>query len=179
VTPKGKADAHSHRHRARTTIAKDKLGELREKADEAARYLDMLQRKTAEFDNFRKRTVREREDLRRSAAESLLAELLPVIDNFELAIEAAERSREFESLLEGVVLTERQMVETLGRFGLSRMDPLGEPFDPNLHEAFAREETDEYPENTVIDVIRNGYTLGGKVLRPALVRVSVEPDRLS
>ena len=173
---KSGADEHSHRHRSRTTIAKDKLMQLREKAAEAERYLDLLQRKTAEFDNYRKRTLREREEYRLTATEGLMAELLPVVDNFELAVDAAEGSREFEPLLQGVSLTERQMVEVLSRFGLSRMDPVGEPFDPNFHEAMTHEETCDYPADTVIAVVRKGYMLGDKVLRPALVRVAAAPQ---
>lgn len=176
---KGKAasDAHSHRHRSRTTIAKDKLAELREKAGKADQYLDALQRKTAEFENYRKRAAREREEFRTTATENLMAELLPVIDNFERAIEAAKQSEDFQSLLEGVSLTERQMLDVLSRFGLKRMEVVGREFDPRFHEAFSRESSDEHPENVIVSEVRRGYMLGEKVLRPALVCVSSGPPQ--
>jgi molecular chaperone GrpE len=134
----------------------------------------MYLRKLAEFDNYRKRTDRERQELRRTAAEGLVAELLPVLDNFERALQHADES-ELEAFREGVAMIARQFSDLLQRTGLEAVDPSGQLFDPELHEAVQRIEGSEYRPGTVVSVFSKGYLFGGRLLRPAMVAVAVEP----
>jgi len=135
---------------------------------------EMYLRKLAEFDNYRKRTDRERQELRRTAAEGLVAELLPVLDNFERALQHADES-EPEAFREGVAMIARQFSDLLQRTGLEAVDPSGQIFDPELHEAVQRIEGSEYRPGTVVSVFSKGYLFGGRLLRPAMVAVAVEP----
>jgi len=135
---------------------------------------EMYLRKLAEFDNFRKRTDRERQELKRTAAEGLVSELLPVLDNFERAVRHAEES-EPAAFREGVAMIARQFADLLERAGLEAIDPSGGQFNPEQHEAVQRIEGSEYAPGTVVSVFSKGYTFGGRLLRPAMVAVAVEP----
>ena len=142
---------------------------LRKSVEETqSSYLRVL----ADFDNFRKRQREETARLTSSAREALILKLLPIIDNFDRTLAAAEAEHSYESLVEGVTLTLKQVREMLEREGLEPIEAVGQQFDPELHEALMRVETDEYPENTVVDEIEKGYTLNGRLLRPARVRVA-------
>ncbi|MCE5199825.1 MAG: nucleotide exchange factor GrpE [Armatimonadota bacterium] len=135
------------------------------------RYLRTL----ADFDNFRKR---QRDETARAcdyARESLISNLLPILDNFERSIRAAEDKHNYEALVEGVELTLRQLRDMLTKEGVEPIEAVGQEFNPEVHEALMRVSTDEYPENTIIDELEKGYTLNGKVIRPARVRVAM-PD---
>jgi molecular chaperone GrpE len=134
---------------------------------------DIYLRKLAEFDNFRKRTEREREDLHQVAGEDLVRELLPVLDNFERALQQA--SSDSGAFREGVEMISRQLWETLERRGLEVVNPEGHPFDPEFHEAVQRVETNEHAPGTVVWVMLKGFTYGGRLIRPAMVGVAVEP----
>jgi len=135
---------------------------------------DIYLRKLAEFDNFRKRVERERSLHEQKAAENLVKELLPVLDNFERALEhAANGGGAFH---QGVEMIARQFWEVLQRTGVRVVNPLGEPFDPELHEAVQRVEDSEQAPGTVAFVMLKGYTLGDSLLRPAMVGVVVEPE---
>jgi len=152
--------------------------EVQRLTSEIERLREMYLRKLAEFDNFRKRTDREREELRRIAAEILVKEMLPVIDNFERALQHAGNS-DPETFREGVEMISRQLWDLLQREGLQAVDPSGEAFDPELHEAVQRvEDADEAP-GTVTAVYSKGYTYGGRLLRPAMVAVAVEAPSAS
>lgn len=135
------------------------------------------QRLAADFENFRKRTQKEKEDLELNIKCSMIGQLLPVIDNFERARAHIKPQNDGEMNIhksyQGVY---KQMVECLKQMGVSPMRPEGEPFDPNLHEAVMREPTSEYPEGTVIEELMRGYTLGDRVLRHAMVKVATEPE---
>ncbi len=145
------------------------LEHLRKDVEESQNhYLRVL----ADFDNFRKR---QREETARQvglAREELMLKILPLVDNLQRTLDAAEAQHSYDSLLEGVSLTLKQIRETLEKEGLEPIEAVGQEFNPELHEAMMRVETDEYPENTVIDEFEKGYTLNGKVLRPARVRVA-------
>lgn len=146
------------------------LVHLQADAEEShGRYLRTL----ADFDNFRKRQREETARQVNLAREELILKLLPIIDNFERAALAAEAQHSYDSLVEGVSLTLRQMHEMLAKEGVEPIDAVGREFNPEFHEALMRVETDEYPENTVIDELETGYTLDGKVIRPARVRVAM------
>lgn len=135
---------------------------------------EMYLRKLAEFDNFRKRTERERQELKRTAAEGLISELLPVLDNFERAVQHAQES-EPAAFLEGVEMIARQFADILRKSGLDAIDPAGVLFDPELHEAVQRVEGTDHEPGSVVGVFSKGYLFGGKLLRPAMVSVAVDP----
>ena len=135
---------------------------------------DVYLRKLAEFDNFRKRVERERDERQQAAAEDLVKDLLPVLDNFERALEHAEDDS--GAVREGVEMIARQFKDTLGRRGVVAVDPLGQPFDPGLHEAVQGVEESDLPPGTVAFVMLKGYTMGDRLLRPAMVGVVVETE---
>ncbi|HVM16060.1 MAG TPA: nucleotide exchange factor GrpE [Gaiellaceae bacterium] len=136
---------------------------------EAERHLDDLRRLAAEFDNYRKRVARDQEALVARATERLVKELLPVLDDLQRALVAAEEHEE-ATLEEGVRLVHRQLEETLRREGLAEIETDG-PFDPHVHEALLSQPS-EAEEGAVIEVLQKGYRLGDRVLRPARVVVS-------
>ncbi|HUX05741.1 MAG TPA: nucleotide exchange factor GrpE [Acidobacteriota bacterium] len=135
---------------------------------------DLLQRKVAEFDNYRKRVRREREELTEQAAAALIEEMLPVVDHLELALAADSENADDYRL--GVEMILKQMQEILGRHGLEPIEALGRRFDPHYHEAVVREETSDHPEDFVTSELQRGYLLGGRVLRPAKVKVAAPPE---
>jgi molecular chaperone GrpE len=139
---------------------------------EAATYLDDLRRLQADFDNYRKRMLREQTMRVAAASQALVSRLLPVLDNFELAISHAEQSREFDRMLKGVEMVFGELREVLRSEGLSTIEAEGKPFDPSCHEAVVAVEEEGAEPGTVVDVVRNGYEFQGKVLRPAMVKVA-------
>jgi len=148
----------------------DRLAALEaELADARDRWL----RAVAEADNVRRRAARDAEDARRYAAEKLVSELLPVLDNLQRALEATEQTATFDALKGGVELIHRQFGEVLARAGVERIEALGQPFDPNLHEAIMQVEPEEGQEpHQVVEEIRAGYRLFDRVIRPTLVKVT-------
>jgi molecular chaperone GrpE len=146
--------------------------ELARTRREAAEYRDHLLRLQAEFDNFRKRTLREQTGAVERAAEPLMRRLLDVLDDFDLALMAAERTPDLEQFMRGVEIVYAKLTDILAAEGLERIDAKGRPFDPELHEALMHAEGDGDGELVVDDVFRKGYTLKGRVIRPAGVRVT-------
>ena len=146
-----------------------KLSQLESERDE---YLDTLRRVQAEFENYRKRVIKEQTALVDRATTGLVEQLLPVLDSFELALKNldAAGSDDIESVRKGVELVYAELLGVLEKAGLSRIEAEGKPFDPNVHEAVMQEEGDDEP--VVTDVLRTGYTLKGRVLRPAMVKVT-------
>jgi molecular chaperone GrpE len=139
---------------------------------EAEGYLDDLRRLQADFDNYRKRTLREQTARAASASQALVARLLPVLDNFELAVSHAEQSRDFDRMLKGVEMVFGELREVLQGEGLVKIEAEGKPFDPERHEAVVAVDQEGAEPGTVVDVVRAGYELRGKVLRPAMVKVA-------
>jgi molecular chaperone GrpE len=139
---------------------------------EAALYLDDLRRLQADFDNYRKRTLREQTARAAAASQALVTRLLPVLDNFELAVSAAEQSRDFDRMLKGVEMVFGELREVLEGEGLVKIEAEGKPFDPERHEAVVAVEQEDTEPGTVTDIVRTGYELRGKVLRPAMVKVA-------
>ncbi|MCE5315404.1 MAG: nucleotide exchange factor GrpE [Armatimonadota bacterium] len=134
---------------------------------------DQYVRTLADFDNFRKR---QREETARAcdfARVEVISALLPIIDNFERSVQAAEEQHSYDALVEGVSLTLRGFHDMLAGQGVEAIESVGQEFNPELHEALMRVDTGEYPDNTVVDELEKGYTLNGKVLRPARVRVAM------
>lgn len=150
---------------------------LRDKAAKAGEYYDRLLRTAADFENYKKRAERDREDLRKFATEDLMAELVAVLDNFERAVTASGAAADSKGLAEGVRLIQKQLSTVLQNKGLRQIDALGKPFNPELHEAIAQVESAEHPDGTVIAEHLKGYTLNGRLLRPAAVTVSRLPHQ--
>jgi molecular chaperone GrpE len=152
-----------------------------QKLEEEVRDLnDQMLRRAADFDNFRKRMFREKEESIKYANAALLTDLLAIIDDFERAIQSAADSKDFDAFHTGVSMIEKQMVSILERnWGLKRFSADGELFDPEKHEAIAVEETDEHDTEIVLEDYQKGYLLHDRVLRPAKVKVArpVTPDR--
>lgn len=146
------------------------VAELQKQCDD---YYDLLLRKTAEFDNYRKRTERERKELVETAAAGLLAELLPVIDDLERALVAADAGvNDVEAYRKGVELIHRQVLDLLRKRGVKSIEAVGKPFDPHFHQAVAYEMSPEHGEGQVISELRRGYLMGDRLLRPAMVKVA-------
>ncbi|WP_430691838.1 nucleotide exchange factor GrpE [Paenibacillus woosongensis] len=131
-----------------------------------------LLRAQADFDNFRRRTQKEKEELGKYASAKLITELLPVIDNFERAIASGEQGTDVSSYAKGVEMIFRQLEGVLGNEGLKAMETVGEPFNPEFHQAIMQVESDEHEEGIVVEEVQKGYILKDKVLRPAMVKVS-------
>lgn len=134
-----------------------------------------MQQTLAEAQNMRKRTLLQMEDARKYAAEPLVKELLKVCDSFARAIASAEANPSFESLLDGVKAVERQLAQALKTASVERIPSVGETFDPSLHDAIDVEYTDEHEDETVVAELQTGYTMHGRVVRPAQVKVSKKP----
>ena len=132
---------------------------------------DRLLRKTAEFDNFRKRVERDRKDMIEWAAAETIGELLPIVDDFDRAL-AAPAPPEAQSFKAGVDLIQRQLAELLKKRGVTTIDPLGADFDPHLHQAVVYEEAPGAREGEIVGVMAKGYKLGERLIRPALVKVA-------
>ena len=135
-------------------------------------FRDLLLRKTAEFDNFRKRTERERQSLAETAAADLLEELLPLVDDLERALQAETGSEGAEAYRRGVELIHRQLMEILRRRGVRPLDARGADFDPNFHQAVSYEPAAGRRDGEVVEEYRRGYMLGERLLRPAMVKVA-------
>ena len=137
---------------------------------------DRLLRALAEVDNVKRRTQREREEYVRYANETLVRDLLPILDNFDRAIDAARATQEATKVVDGVALIQRELLKVLERVGVTRYSALGERFDPNRHEATGRVVSVQQPPDTVVAEMTAGYLLNGRVLRPAQVVVAAAPD---
>ncbi len=133
---------------------------------------DTMLRLAAELDNYKKRVAKERESLIKYAAQGVVQELLPVLDNFERAMDAARQSKDFDSFLKGVEMIYKQMCDALEKRGVSRIDATGKVFDPNVHEAVMQMASEEHPENIVVEELQKGYMLHDRVIRPSMVAVS-------
>jgi molecular chaperone GrpE len=137
-----------------------------------------LLRRQADFDNYRKRIEKERfEDSKRATAR-VIEGLIPVVDGFEQAL-AAHREAEYDSYRKGFELIYKQLLDNLTKLGAERIDPVGKPFDPHLHQAVDRAETTDHEDGTILQVFQPGYVFHGRVLRPAMVRVAVHPSPAS
>ena len=145
---------------------------LDEKEKEAKEHYDRLLRVAADFDNYKKRATREKEEWTKFANEDLIKAILPFIDNLERAINHAEKVEDAGVLIEGVRLTIQQLLQALSKFGLSSFESHGKPFDPALHEAVLLVPTDRHEPNQVVEEFQKGYLLNDRLLRPATVSVS-------
>jgi molecular chaperone GrpE len=166
------APAGEHAPPPETRVPEEELKALREKAAKADEYYNRLLRTAADLENYKKRAERERGDLLKFGQEELMAELIVVLDNFERALASAGLSAAAKGLADGVSLIRKQLLTVLGKFGLRPIEAVGQKFNPELHEAVAQVETDAQPEGTVVGEQLRGYTLNGRLLRPAVVTVA-------
>jgi molecular chaperone GrpE len=139
---------------------------------ERDRYYDLLLRKTAEFENYRKRVERERRETIEAAAGDLIEELLPIIDNLERALDAEVGDEGVESFRKGVEIIHKQLIDVLRKRGVTPIDALGADFDPHFHQAVTHEPSPGHREGEVIEEFQRGYMLGDRLLRPAMVKVA-------
>jgi molecular chaperone GrpE len=156
------------------TVFAEELQKLQKERDSL---YDRLLRKQAEFENFKKRTEREKSDYIQFASADLIRELLNALDSFELAIRNAGSETSAQNMLQGFSLIYKQFQDTLARFGLKPIEAKGQTFDPNIHQAVTTTPTDDVEENTVVEELRKGYMLNGRLLRPAMVSVSVRANK--
>ena len=160
-----------------STIIPEQLEELKQRAAKADEHWDRLLRTMADFDNFRKRAARDKQESIKYANESLLAKLVPVLDNFDMALAATQNAQgeAILSLQAGVTMIHQQFKTVLTEAGLEEIDASGKTFDPNLHEAVSQQETVDAPEGTVVMQLRKGYKLRDRLIRPASVIVAKQP----
>jgi len=155
--------------------ATEAASELQKLQEERDSLYDRLLRKQAEFENYKKRVDRERAEHAQFASAELMKELLNALDSFDLAVRNAESNTTAGAkMIEGFALIYKQFQDILGRFGLKPIEAKGQKFDPNKHQAVSTTATDEAEENTVVEELRKGYMLNGRLLRPAMVSVAVQ-----
>ena len=160
-----------------TPLTPEQIEELKEKAAKADEHWQRLLRTSADFDNFKKRAAREKQDAIKFANEGLLQKLIPVLDNFDMALSAAQAAPAdaSESLQTGISMIYQQLKNAAGEAGLEEVDAAGKVFDPNLHEAVSQKESADTPEGSVLQQLRKGYKLRERLLRPASVVVAKKP----
>ena len=160
-----------------TNVTPEQLEELKTLAAKADENWQRLLRTTADFDNFKKRAAREKQEAIKFANESLMGKIIPVLDNFEMALAAAQNAsgEGIKSLQDGVAMIHSQLKTLLTDAGLEEVDATGKPFDPNLHEAVSQQESAEVAEGNVLQQLRKGYRFRERLLRPATVIVAKKP----
>lgn len=147
-------------------------GQLEAKSRKCDEYMDLLQRKAAEFDNYKKRTIKEKESLYSDAVADAVSSFLPVADNMERALLACSKEGDISSLREGVEMTFKQLNEVFKNFGVEEIKSVGKKFDPNVHNAVMHIEDDTYGDNEVIEEFQKGYKVKDKVIRYSMVKVA-------
>lgn len=145
--------------------------QLEEKTQKSEENYDKFLRMQAEFDNFRKRTIKEREDMHIMSLEKIVTQLLPIVDNMERALNIFKASNLDNSYIDGVDMIQNQLLSLLEKNGLKEIEAMNMDFDPNVHHAVMQVEGDPEEENKVKEVLQKGYFLGSKVIRPAMVKV--------
>lgn len=155
----------------------EEIADLKTRAARADENWERLLRVTADLENFKKRAAREKQDAIKFANESLIQRLIPVLDNFDMAMVAVQSAPEAaQSLQSGITMIHQQLKSALAETGLEEVDAAGKPFDPNLHEAVSQQETKDVPEDHVVQQLRKGYKLRERLLRPATVIVAKKPS---
>jgi molecular chaperone GrpE len=148
-------------------------GRLQKVEEDRDRYLSLLQRTQADFENYQKRVHRDLAQEKRYACKPLALDLLPVLDNLERAVAAARQAGQSDALLQGVAMVQGQFLDVLRRHGITPIEAQGQPFDPHIHEAVMQQPAADQPPNTVLQVLEQGFQIHDQVLRPARVIVSV------
>jgi len=175
-SPKG-IEASAKKARVSKTERLEKA--LRKEQEKSKDYLNRLMYLQAELENYQKRTEKRMSELVLTSNERLIANLLSVIDELELAIQAGRKTRKKRPLIKGVEMALKNMCATLSREGLAEIQAVGKPFDPNRHEAVSKVPTKEYAEGTVVEEVRKGFMLRDRVIRPSMVKVAILPNQSS
>ncbi|NNK84815.1 MAG: nucleotide exchange factor GrpE [Desulfobacterales bacterium] len=167
----------SNSEKKKPDVAVDPLkeiqGELESAKQETRETYERFLRISAEFENYKKRSAREMDDFRKFANQSLIKEMLAVVDNLERALTSSNGNSSVDKCMtDGVNLTLREILKVFEKFNVKPIESIGQPFDPNFHQAMMQEETDDYPENTVITELQKGYMIHDRLLRPSMVVVA-------
>ena len=170
IKPQPEPEASEKKAKKSADPAQSELENAKKEAgDNYERYLRIY----ADFENYKKRSVREIEEFRKFSNESLLKQMLDVVDNLERAIDSSDNKTEDPaSIIKGIQMTLKEVLSIFEKFSVTPVDSLNKPFDPRYHQAFQQEESDEHPENTVVKELQKGYLLHDRLLRPAMVVVS-------
>ena len=159
------------------TLSQEEYNQLKQEVEEAKQYNEKILRLQADFDNSRKRLEREKQEFVRFANEGIIFGLLNVVDDLERTLQLAqEKHEDFSAFLKGVEMILAHLYDLLKKHGLSPIEAKSKAFDPELHEALLKIETDEFPENTVVEELQKGYLLNDRVIRTAKVKVSKKPE---
>lgn len=177
TSDKNRVSEKSNSGEEKKEACKDQLKEIQAELEtakqEAKETYDRFLRVSAEFENYKKRSAREMDDLRKYANQSLIVEMLAVVDNLERALNSSNgNSSNDKCMADGVNLTLREILKVFEKFNVKPIESIGKPFDPNFHQAMMQEETDDYPENTVITELQKGYMIHDRLLRPSMVVVA-------
>ena len=175
--PKNVKGEEEPKRNRRKKISRIKSLEMKLEAERkrTEEYINRLLYLQADFENYRKRVKREIEESIKYGNEKLIKKLLNVIDELELAVKSGRETKNKDALIKGVEIVLKKMYSTLESEGLSKIEAIGKPFDPKLHEAVVKVNTEEYPDGTVIEEVRKGFILNGKVIRPSMVKIASTP----
>jgi molecular chaperone GrpE len=175
-----KHEVHEEHKKKNSKKKEEQVEELQKEIEAKDEAIKDLQAKMlylhAEFENFKKMKLKEKQETLKYGNEQLLLEMIPVLDNLEMALEHASRSDDVKVISEGVKLTANQFLKVLEKSGVERIEALGKKFDPNLHEALYQEERDDVESESVVSEVQKGYMLNGRVVRPSRVSVSKKPE---
>jgi molecular chaperone GrpE len=149
---------------------------LEEKEENIKTLQDKLLYLQADFENFKKLKIKEKQEILMFGNEVLIRQLLPVLDNLERALEHVSKTEDFKGIEEGVEITLNEFLKVLEKSGVTRVDALGKKFDPNIHEALYQEERDDVEPDTIVSEFQKGYMLNGRLIRPSRVSVSKKPE---
>ncbi len=171
---------HGEHKKKKKTDDEADAEEIKKLLEEKEENVKALQEKIlylqAEFENFKKLKMKEKQDAIKYGNEVLIKELIPVVDHLELALEHASKTDDYQGIHEGVKMTLNEFLKTLEKAGVTRIDAVGRKFDPNLHEAFYQEEREDMEPDTVISEFQKGYLLNERLIRPARVVLSKKPE---
>jgi molecular chaperone GrpE len=177
TSDKNRVSEKSNSGEEKKETCKDQLKEIQAELEtakqEAKETYDRFLRVSAEFENYKKRSAREMDDLRKYANQFLIVEMLAVVDNLERALNSSNgNSSNDKCMADGVNLTLKEILKVFEKFNVKPIESIGQSFDPNFHQAMMQEETDDYPENTVITELQKGYMIHDRLLRPSMVVVA-------
>jgi len=174
---KEKTHKEIKRERGILSIKAQEYEELKEKAKLADERLEILMRTQAEFENSKKRMEKEKAEFIKFANDELISRLLPILDNFRLAVKTTDSNHSIKDIITGIELIDKQFEDTLKEFGLEEIKSVGEKFNPHYHKAIAHEETDECEDGVIMEEFQKGYLLNGRLLRPSVVKVAKKKER--
>ncbi len=160
------------REKESVTLGRDEYETLKAEAEKSRDNHESMLRACAELENTKKRLEKEKNEFLRFANEELILRLLPIVDNFDRALASVKHTRETDAVLSGIRMVQKELHGLFKDHGVEEVAAVGKKFDPHLHEAIAVVETEEHPEETVVEEIQRGYTLNGRLIRPSIVKVS-------